>query len=64
MVNTDSEFLISCITVWIHKWKKNDWKLASNEPVKNKEDLIALEEAMEDMNVRWVSMFDGIDGSL
>lgn len=53
VINTDSQFLISCITVWIHKWKKSNWKLSDGEPVKNKEDLIALEQAMEGMNIRW-----------
>jgi ribonuclease HI len=54
LLHTDSEFLISCITVWIHKWKKNDWKLSDGGQVKNKEDLMALDEAMEGICVKWV----------
>jgi hypothetical protein len=40
--------------VWIHKWKKNDWKLSDGGHVKNKEDLIALDEALEGISVKWV----------
>ncbi|XP_069686371.1 uncharacterized protein [Periplaneta americana] len=53
LIHTDSQFLISCITVWIHKWKTNDWKLKDGGPVKNKEDLIALDQALEGISVRW-----------
>lgn len=54
MLHTDSQFLISCITVWIHKWKRNGWKLSDGGLVKNKEDLTALVEALQDMSVKWV----------
>jgi ribonuclease HI len=40
--------------VWIHKWKKNGWKLTDGGIVKNKEDLVALDEALEGMCVKWV----------
>jgi ribonuclease HI len=40
--------------VWIHKWKKNGWKLSDGVQVKYKEDLIALDEALEGMSVKWV----------
>jgi ribonuclease HI len=40
--------------VWIHKWKKNDWKLSDGGQVKNKEDLMALDEALEGISVKWV----------
>lgn len=54
LLHTDSQFLISCITVWIHKWKQNGWKLSEGGQVKNKEELIALDEALEGMSVKWV----------
>lgn len=53
LLHTDSQFLISCITVWIHKWKKNDWKLFDGGQVKNKDDLMALDEALEGISVKW-----------
>lgn len=40
--------------MWIHKWKKNNWKLFDGGQVKNKDDLIALDEALEGITVKWV----------
>uniref|UniRef100_R4FM65 Ribonuclease H1 n=2 Tax=Rhodnius prolixus TaxID=13249 RepID=R4FM65_RHOPR len=54
-VHTDSQFLINCITQWIHKWKKNEWKLASGGPVKNKDELIKLDTALQNIEaVEWI----------
>ncbi|XP_023706938.1 uncharacterized protein LOC111864133 isoform X3 [Cryptotermes secundus] len=53
LLHTDSQFLISCITVWIHKWKQNGWKLSDGGQVKNKEDLIELDQALEGISVKW-----------
>ena len=33
---TDSKYVKSGITDWIHNWKKNGWKTADKQPVKNK----------------------------
>lgn len=53
-VNTDSKFVINCITQWIHKWKGNDWKIASGGPVKNKDELIELDNAIQLLEaVKW-----------
>ena len=40
---TDSKYVKSGITEWIHNWKKNGWKTANKKEVKNKE-LIPLKE--------------------
>jgi Ribonuclease HI len=40
--------------VWIYKWKQNDWKLSDGGQVKNKDDLMALDEALEGISVKWV----------
>ncbi|XP_014271766.1 ribonuclease H1 [Halyomorpha halys] len=54
-IKTDSKFVINCITQWIHKWKKNDWKLATGGPVKNKDELIKLDNAIQDIEVvEWI----------
>lgn len=37
LILTDSQYLNNGINNWILKWKKNNWKTASNEPVKNQE---------------------------
>ena len=34
---TDSKYVKLGITEWIHNWKKNGWKTADKQPVKNKE---------------------------
>ena len=34
---TDSKYVKSGITEWIHNWKKNGWKTANKQKVKNKE---------------------------
>ena len=45
---TDSKYVMSGITEWIHNWKKNGWKTVNKQQVKNKElwtelDLLTLE---------------------
>ena len=34
---TDSQYLKNGITLWIHNWKKNNWRTASKDPVKNQD---------------------------
>uniref|UniRef100_A0A0V0GC64 Ribonuclease H1 n=1 Tax=Triatoma dimidiata TaxID=72491 RepID=A0A0V0GC64_TRIDM len=54
-VHTDSQFLINCITQWIYKWKKNEWKLTSGGPVKNKDELVKLDAAIQSVEaVEWI----------
>ncbi|XP_015111619.1 ribonuclease H1 isoform X2 [Diachasma alloeum] len=45
-INTDSQFLISCLTQWMPGWKRRGWKTSSNQPVINKEELMAMEKAL------------------
>jgi len=47
LVHTDSNFLIDCVTKWMKNWKKNGWMTAKKEPVKNRVELEALDEALE-----------------
>lgn len=53
LIHTDSNFLINCITQWIKKWKKNEWRVQTGEPVKNKDDLIVLENKLQGIDVKW-----------
>ncbi|XP_074640906.1 ribonuclease H1-like [Tubulanus polymorphus] len=53
-LHTDSQFLINSVTKWMKNWKRNGWKLASGEPVVNREDFEALDLAMCGMNIQWV----------
>lgn len=52
-INTDSQFLISCINNWMPKWKANGWKTVTNKPVTNKVELIEMEEALKSLNIIW-----------
>ena len=54
-LHTDSQFLINCMTQWIHKWKKNNWTTVNKQPVKNKESLMELDGVIPLMDeVVWV----------
>ncbi len=35
-VVTDSQYVIKCLTEWIHAWRKNGWKTSVNTPVKHR----------------------------
>lgn len=53
-INTDSKFLISCITEWMPGWKMRGWRTINNKPVINKTELIEMEKEMESLIVAWV----------
>ena len=36
-IYTDSKYVKSGITEWIHNWKKNGWKTANKKEVRNRE---------------------------
>jgi ribonuclease HI len=50
---TDSEYLKKGISVWIHGWKRNGWRTASKEPVKNVDLWKRLDEAIARHQVHW-----------
>lgn len=52
-INTDSQYVKNGITQWIHTWKRNGWRTASKDPVKNKEFWVALDALAEKMPVTW-----------
>lgn len=56
-INTDSKFLISCITQWMPKWKSRGWKTVGDKPVINKTELLEMEKELENLIVAWVSNF-------
>ncbi|XP_063882286.1 ribonuclease H1-like isoform X1 [Scylla paramamosain] len=53
-VHTDSQFMIDCASSWMKNWKKKGWVKSDGQPVKNKEELMVLDSAMEDLAVKWV----------
>ena len=50
---TDSKYVKSGITEWIHNWKKNGWKTASKQPVKNKELWTELDLMTSEFKIKW-----------
>ena len=50
---TDSRYVKSGITEWIHNWKKNGWKTASKQPVKNKDLWTELDQMTNEFQIKW-----------
>ena len=53
-LHTDSRYLKDGITVWIARWRKNGWRTAGREPVKNVDLWQRLTAALADHEVSWV----------
>ena len=51
---TDSKYVKSGITEWIHNWKKNGWKTADKKKVKNKDLWIKLEDLSNVFDIEWI----------
>ena len=43
---SDSEYSIKACSVWLPAWKKNNWKTAKGEDVKNKDIIESIEGSM------------------
>jgi len=53
-IHTDSQYLRNGITKWIKTWRRNGWRTADKQPVKNVELWQRLEAAIERHEVHWV----------
>ena len=51
---TDSKYVKSGITEWIHNWKKNGWKTANKQPVKNKDLWTKLDLLTNEFKIKWI----------
>ena len=51
---TDSRYVKSGITEWIHNWKKNGWKTANKQPVKNQDLWIELDNMTIAYEIEWI----------
>lgn len=51
---TDSQYVKNGITTWIKSWKRNGWRTASKQPVKNQDLWMKLDEAVSKLSIRWV----------
>ena len=52
-VYTDSQYVQKGISEWVHKWKRNGWKTAGKEPVKNADLWKELDELRGRHEVEW-----------
>ena len=50
---TDSKYVKLGITKWINNWKKNGWKTADKQPVKNKELWEELDLLANEFEISW-----------
>lgn len=50
---TDSQYVKNGITTWIHSWKKKNWMSSKNEPVKNQDLWMILDQIVSTRNVEW-----------
>ena len=50
---TDSKYVKSGITEWIHNWKKNGWKTANKKEVSNKELWTKLDQLNSEFEINW-----------
>ena len=44
---SDSEYTIKSCTLWIKKWKENDWKTSNGGDVKNRELIESIDNSFE-----------------
>ena len=51
---TDSKYVKSGITEWIHNWKKNGWNTANKQPVKNKDLWTELDLLTNEFKIKWI----------
>ena len=50
---TDSKYVKSGITEWIHNWKKNGWKTANKKEVSNKDLWTELDLLNHEFEINW-----------
>ena len=52
-LHTDSNYLKDGVTKWMHGWKRNGWRTASREPVKNVDLWQRLDVAAGKHKIEW-----------
>jgi ribonuclease HI len=52
-VHTDSQYLRNGVMTWMRGWKRNGWRTASRQPVKNVDLWQRLDQAQERHKVTW-----------
>ena len=52
-LTTDSQYVKNGINQWINNWKKNGWKTAAKQPVKNKDLWVELDALVQHHKIDW-----------
>ncbi|TPG39733.1 ribonuclease HI [Sphingomonas koreensis] len=52
-LSTDSRYVMDGLTKWIHGWRKNGWKTAARQPVKNADLWQSLVQACAPHKIAW-----------
>ncbi|WP_423734895.1 ribonuclease H family protein [Bifidobacterium parmae] len=67
IIESDSQYAINCSTKWVKGWKRNGWKNSQKKPVKNRELIQAIDEAISKrpgpVEFRWVKGHAGNAGN-
>lgn len=50
---TDSNYVKNGITAWVHSWKRNGWKTAAKQPVKNADLWRQLDDQARRHKIEW-----------
>jgi ribonuclease HI len=53
-VFTDSQYVQKGMTLWIHSWKRNNWRTSGKEPVKNQDLWRRLDELSGRFPISWI----------
>lgn len=53
-LTTDSQYVLKGVTEWIKGWKRNGWKTAAKQPVKNADLWQRLDEQNQRHKVEWI----------
>lgn len=64
-LHTDSTYVRDGITKWIHNWKRNGWRTAAKQPVKNAElwQQLEAECGRHEVHWKWLKGHAGHDGN-
>ena len=53
-IYTDSKYVKEGITIWIKKWKLNNWRTSNKKKVKNYDLWKKLDEKIKDHDINWI----------
>jgi ribonuclease HI len=67
VIFTDSEYSMNATTLWIKKWKKNNWRNAKRKPVDNQDLIKKIDDLLQlypnKIEIRWTRAHVGTKGN-